>query len=93
MYRDDPLDDESELRAVVGDGAVDEMLTRVGADGVLAALDAMRLLQGWVDDAACARWLTGEQRRLGGRSPLTAIADGDTDEVNDVLRAFLAAQS
>jgi hypothetical protein len=93
MYRDDPLDDEAELRAVVGDGVVDELLSAGGTDVVLAALDALRLLQGWVDDESCAGWLMGPQRRLGDRSPLAAIADGDAEEVHDVLRAFLAAQS
>jgi len=93
MYRDDPLDDEAELRVVVGDTAVDALLEAGGTDGLLAALDALRLLQGWVDDDACTRWLTDVQRRLGGRSPLGAIAEGDAEEVHDVLRAFLAAQS
>jgi len=93
MYRDDPLDDEAELRAVVGDAAVDALLAAGGTDALLAALDALRLLQGWVDDVACTRWLSDEQRRLGDRSPLRAIAEGDAEEVHDVLRAFLAAQS
>ena len=93
MYRDEPLDDEAELREVVGDDAVDALLETRGAEGVLQALDALRILQGWVDDAGCREWLTATQRRLGGRSPLTALADGSEQDVQDVLRIFVAAQS
>jgi len=93
VYRDDPLDDEAELREVVGDPAVDALLAAGGADAVLAALDALRILQGWVDEASCARWLTTAQRRLDDRTPLEAIADGRSEDVADVLRAFVTAQS
>jgi len=93
VYRDEPLDDEAELRELVGDAAVDEILGDVGADGVAAAIDAMRLLQGWVDDAAARAWLVGAQRRLGDRSPLAALARGAAEDVSEVLRAWLAAQS
>ena len=93
MYRDDPLDDEAELRDVVGDESVDALIEAGGADALLAALDALRILQGWVDTEACAGWLTTRQRRLDDRSPLEALAAGAQDEVADVLRAFVAAQS
>jgi len=93
MYRDDPLDDEAELREVVGDPEVDSLLDRGGNEALLAALDALRILQGWVDQEACAAWLTGPQRRLGDRSPIAALAAGDVEEVSDVLRAFVAAQA
>jgi hypothetical protein len=93
MYRDEPLDDEAELRELVGDAPVDELHVLVGVDGVAATIDAMRLLQGWVDDAAARTWLLGDQRRLGDRSPLTAIAQGAAEDVSEVLRAWLAAQS
>lgn len=93
MYRDDPLDDEAELREVVGDTAVDALLVEGGPDAVLAALDALRILQGWVDEPACATWLTAAQRRLADRSPLEMLAEGRTEEVHDVLRSFVAAQS
>ncbi len=93
MYRDDPMDDEAELREVVGEEHVDRLIDAGGAEAVLASLDALRLLQGWVDDATSASWLTGAQRRLAGRSPLEAFAEGHADEVLDVLRAYLAAQS
>jgi len=93
VYRDDPLDDEAELREVVGDAAVDTLFDAGGTDVVLAALDALRILQGWVDEAACARWLTTAQRRLDDRSPLEALAEGRAEEVDDVLRVFVAAQS
>lgn len=93
MYRDDPLDDEAELREVVGDAAVDALLAAGGSDAVLAALDALRILQGWVDDAGCASWLMTGQRRLEDRTPLAALAEGRSEDVDDVLRAFVAAQS
>jgi len=93
VYRDDPLDDEAELRAVVGEPAVDALLAAGGSDAVLTALDVLRILQGWVDESACATWLTTPQRRLDDRSPLAALAEGRTEDVEDVLRAFVAAQS
>ena len=93
MYRDEPLDDEAELREVVGDAAVDALLAARGSDAVLAALDALRILQGWVDDAGCASWLMTGQRRLEDRTPLAALAEGRSEDVDDVLRAFVAAQS
>lgn len=93
MYRDDPLDDEAELRAVVGDDSVDALLAAPGGEAVARALDVLRILQGWIDDAACRDWLTAPQRRLGARSPLRALIEGADDEVEDVLRAFVAAQS
>ena len=93
MYRDDPLDDEAELRDVVGDEAVDALLASGGADALLAALDALRILQGWVDQATCAGWLMTRQRRLDDRSPLEALAAGAHDEVADVLRIYVAAQA
>jgi hypothetical protein len=76
MYRDDPLDDEAELREVIGDAPVDELLEAGGTEAVLAAIDAFRLLQGWVDDDTSASWLRNPQRRLIDRSPLQALADG-----------------
>jgi len=93
MYRDEPLDDEAELREVIGDRAVEALLDGRGAEGVAAALDALRLLQGWVDEAQIATWFSGPQQRLGGRTPLAALTAGDDDEVEDALRAYLAAQS
>jgi hypothetical protein len=93
VYRDDPLDDEAELREVVGDRAVDTLLDAGGTDALLGALDALRILQGWVDESACAAWLTSPQRRLGDRSPLIALGDGASEEVSDVLRTFVAAQA
>jgi hypothetical protein len=93
MYRDDPMDDEAELRQVVGEEPVDTLIVAGGPEAVLAALDALRLLQGWVDDATSATWLTAPQRRLAGRSPLAALGAGHNDEVVDALRSYLAAQS
>ena len=90
MYRDDPLDDELELRVLVGDEPV-ESLTAT-PDALRTALDALRLLQGWVDDDQAARWLTQPARRLDGRSPMAALADGDHDEVLEACEAFIAAQ-
>jgi uncharacterized protein (DUF2384 family) len=93
MYRDDPLDDEAELREVIGDPDVDRLLEAGGAEVVLAAVDVLRLLQGWVDDATSATWLTTRQRRLEDRSPLEALAEDRVDEVLDALRSYLASQS
>lgn len=93
MYRDDPLDDEAELRDVVGDDAVDALLVTGGADALLAALDALRILQGWVDQDACATWLLAPQRRLGDLSPLDALSGGGAEDVADALRGFVASQS
>ena len=93
VYRDDPLDDEAELREVLGDGPVDALIDAGGPDALLAALDVLRILQGWVDPDACAGWFLTGQRRLDDRSPLDALAAGAQDEVHDVLRAFVAAQS
>ena len=92
MYRDDPLDDELELRALVGDDAVDLLtaaeLTR---DPVEVALDVLRVLQGWVDDDAAGRWFHQPQRRLDGRTPVHALAAGAFEEVEDAARAWAAA--
>lgn len=90
MYRDEPMDDELELRALVGDEPVDDL----GDDraALETALDVLRLLQGWVDDDQAAAWLAQPARRLDGRSPLQALAEGDHDDVVDACRAFIAAQ-
>ena len=93
MYRDEPLDDELELRELVGDPAVDRVLAEGGVEALQGALDALRILQGWVTASECADWLSGPQRRLAGRSPLEALAGGAREEVEDVLRAYVAAQS
>lgn len=93
VYRDEPLDDEAELRELVGDPAVDRLVTTGGTDALLGALDALRILQGWVDPVACTDWLLTPQRRLDGRSPLEALGAGAAEDVQDVLRAFVAAQS
>ena len=98
MYRDDPLDDEAELRDVVGDDPVDALLgtPRVADDErtpLLAALDVLRVLQGWVDDEDAGRWFTSEQRRLDGRTPVDALALGAYEDVEDAARAYAAANS
>jgi hypothetical protein len=95
MYRDDPLDDEAELRAVAGDEAVDPLLDAdaVGMREPLdVALDVLRVLQGWVDDPAAGRWFTTAQRRLEGRTPIDALVAGAFEEVEDAARAWAAAQ-
>jgi hypothetical protein len=93
MYRDEPLDDEAELRALCGDAAVDELLEAGGTSAVAAAIDAMRLLQGWVEPGAIASWLVAPQRRLGDLSPLAALALGGHEDVEEALRAWIASQS
>lgn len=95
MYRDDPLDDEAELRALAGDHAVDALL---GADiegerePLEVALDVLRVLQGWVDDTSAGRWFTAPQRRLEDRSPVEALSAGAFEEVEDAARFWAAAQ-
>ncbi len=96
MYRDDPLDDETELRDVIGDDAVDR-LRRAEADldvpGIVeAAFDAHTLLRGWVGEQEAAAWFTTSQSRLDGRTPVDAMVDGDLDEALDAARRFAAAQ-
>ncbi|MGA0830399.1 MAG: antitoxin Xre/MbcA/ParS toxin-binding domain-containing protein [Nitriliruptoraceae bacterium] len=92
MYRDDPLDDEADLRAVVGDDRVDLLLAAGGAEAVAAAVDLLRLAQGWVDDDEAAAWLTGPRGRLDGLTPLEVLATGGADLVADALRAWLTAR-
>lgn len=94
MYRDDPLDDEMELRALIGDEAVDRLGDQAGgglSPSVEAALDALRVLQGWVDDDAAGRWFSQPQRRLGDETPIDALAAGEHDDVLDAARAWAAA--
>ncbi|MDX1620535.1 MAG: antitoxin Xre/MbcA/ParS toxin-binding domain-containing protein [Nitriliruptorales bacterium] len=96
MYRDDPLDDELELREIVGDPAVDGLIAVADdrdTDPVATAVDVLRLLQGWVSDDAAGRWFHQPQRRLDERTPLAALAHGDEDDVLDAARAYAAAQS
>lgn len=89
MYRDDPLDDEFELREVVGDEPVDAL---VDTDALVTALDVLALLQGWVTDGQAASWLTNPARRLDGRTPMAALVDGDLDEVVEACESFISAQ-
>ncbi len=95
MYRDDPLEQEQELRDVAGDDAVDVLIAarrELEDDPVEAALDALRVLQGWVDDDAAGAWFTSSQRRLDGQTPIEALAEGATDDVLDAARRWAAAQ-
>ena len=95
MYRDDPLDDEAELRELLGDAEVDRLVD-AGGHAVRrpldAALDVLRVLQGWVDDAPAARWFVTAQRRLDGARPVDALIAGHLEEVEDAARAWAAAQ-
>lgn len=94
MYRDDPLDDEEELRAIAGDEAVDALIDAeddLADDPVEAALDTLRVLQGWVDDEAAGRWFHRAQGRLDGRTPIEALCAGASDDVLDAARAWAAA--
>lgn len=98
MYRDDPLDDEAELREVLGDDDVDALLVEPPASDdertpLLAALDILRVLQGWVDDDDAGRWFTTPQRRLGDRAPVAVLAAGAYEDVEDAARAYVAANS
>lgn len=98
MYRDDPLDDEAELREVLGDDPVDDLLVEPPAADdertpLLAALDVLRVLQGWVDDEDAGRWFTSSQRRLDDRTPVQVLALGAYEDVEDAARAYVAANS
>ncbi len=93
MYRDDPLDDEFELRAIIGDPAADAIAADPSARGMEAALDVLRVLQGWADEDAIAAWFVRSQRRLDQRSPVEALAAGDYEDVEDAARAWIAAQA
>lgn len=94
MYRDDPLDDEFELREIVGDEAVDALASgdRRLQDPVEVAVDVLRILQGWVDDETAGRWFHQPQRRLEGRRPLDALAVGAFEDVTEAASAWAAAQ-
>ncbi len=95
MYRDDPLDDEAELREVLGDAPVDRLVAADHAGQrtpLEAALDVLRVLQGWVDDPTAGRWFVTPQRRLEGRTPVEALTAGALEEVEDAARAWAAAQ-
>lgn len=95
MYRDDPLDDEAELRAILGDDVVDDIVAAratLAADPLEQALDALRVLQGWVDDDAAGAWFLQAQRRLEGRTPVAALVAGAGEDVLDAARAWAAAQ-
>jgi hypothetical protein len=97
MYRDEPLDDEAELRSLLGDEPVDALLVDVVGDDertpLIAALDVLRVLQGWVDDDDAARWFTTDQRRLEDRTPVEVLAHGAYEDVEDAARAYAAANS
>jgi hypothetical protein len=96
VYRDDPLDDEAELIAIAGEEAVATLHaapTGLERRPLEVALDVLRVLQGWVDDDAAGRWLTSPQRRLDGRSPVDALAEGAFEEVEDAARAWVAANA
>ena len=98
MYRDDPLDDELELRALLGDAAVDRLAASEAVDAtaertpVEAAVDVLRVLQGWVDDGTAARWFLTSQRRLADRDPVTVLAGGAFEDVEEAARIWAAAQ-
>jgi hypothetical protein len=94
VYRDDPLDDEFELREIVGDEGVDRLAEAesLSDDPVGIAVDVLRVLQGWVDDEAAGAWFHQPQRRLDGRTPLDALAAGAFEDVLDAASAWAAAQ-
>ncbi len=95
MYRDDPLDDEFELRELLGDDAVDHLGdTELPGERtpVEAAVDVLRVLQGWVSDDAAARWFLTQQRRLEGERPVDLLRRGAFEDVEEAARIWAAAQ-
>lgn len=96
MYRDDPLDDEAELREVLGDDAVDGIQSaqrELQATGfVETAFDALSLLRGWMGQDEASAWFRAPQARLDGRTPIETFCDGDLDDALDAARHFVAAQ-
>jgi len=95
MYRDDPLDDEAELREIIGDTPVDMLIDAeldTPRSGLNAALDVLRVLQGWADDASIRTWMLSAQQRLDGHTPIEMLANGSFDEVEDAARAWAAAR-
>lgn len=91
MYRDDPLDDEAELRELLGDAAVD-LLVATDPQLVAAAADMASVLLGWGPADEVAEWFRRPQQRLEGRSPLDGLVDGDVDEVEEAARLWAAAR-
>jgi hypothetical protein len=95
MYRDDPLDDEFELRELLGDDVVDTLAERDSTaerTPVEAAVDVLRVLQGWVSDATAARWFLSGQQRLGGERPVDLLRRGVYEDVEEAARIWAAAQ-
>lgn len=96
MYRDDPLPDEEELRAIVGDADVDRLL-EASEDGPVTsfdvAVDVLRVLQGWADDDEVGEWFRSPRARLDGRTPVRALCDGDHDDVREAARRWAAAHA
>lgn len=89
MYRDDPLDDEMELRELIGDAAADRI---PAGDSMDCALDVLRILQGWVSDDEAAAWFVAPQRRLDDRTPIDALEDEDLDDVIGAAQRWAAAR-
>jgi hypothetical protein len=91
VYRDDPLDDEAELRDLLGEAPVDAL---VAADNQLVAVaaDIASVLLGWGQATEVAGWFLRPQQRLDGRSPLDALLDQDVDEVEEAARLWAAAR-
>jgi len=95
MYRDDPLDDEAELRNIIGDAPVDALIDAHVDDqrtALDAALDVLRVVQGWADDASIRTWLLSPQQRLSGNTPVDMLVAGTFDDVEDAARAWAAAR-
>lgn len=86
MIGDDPVDE------LVGSAATRGVDPRDEHHPVVAAVDALRILQGQVNDTEAASWFVTDQQRLDGRTPLLALARGDADDVRDAARRWAAAQ-
>lgn len=92
MYRDDPLDDEAELRDLLGDPVVDR-LAEAGDATVAAACDLASLLLGWGSAEAVASWFQRPQHRLDQVTPIEALIAGSPEDVEEAARLWAAAQA
>jgi hypothetical protein len=80
-------DDPDLLRVTNRDGATVYPICQFDAGRPLTGIgEAVRTLSGVWQPLTVASWLTAPNRRLGGRTPVEALHDGDIDSVRDLAR-------